>query len=238
MICTNGKEIKLGPREPHPNDLKFVYGDLTAKQRREVVPTEADLADFRAHSIFDAEDLLPCMRKPWQGHMLISGATGSGKTWLAKDMLKYDNRPIYLVSDIEESDRSLKVLRRQGRLFPYEDGVSNCFVLFDDVRDPDMLAVRDKLYEQGRHQKVTVISINHSIREGQKIKHVIQDSEWVVLFPGANRAIVNSFMKDVLQIRSQFRQDIIQQAVKDGRYLFIHNWAPSFFMTSKSVIPF
>jgi hypothetical protein len=245
MITLKGKRVKLGKRKPHPLDIEFIAPHMTPKELREYEFSEEEFDRFRRRSLFleskDKQDvLLPGMEKPWAGHMLISGATGSGKTWLAKEILRNDDRPVYFVSDIQGRDPSLKVLKRQGRLIrlyePME--IHNCFILFDDVTDPVLMAWRDKLYEQGRHHKISVITINHSVREGQRISRVVRDSKWICLFPQANKAIISAYLRDVLQLRARFKNALLRKAEEDGRYLFIHTNYPNFFMTSKSVIPY
>ena len=241
MFARENKVVELGNRAPHERDLVFIAPHMSNKEHREHEFTDEELKKFRKNSVFEAGPLLPFMRKPWAGHMLISGATGAGKTWVAKEILKDDDRPVYFVSDIYGRDPSLKKIERQGRLIRLTEpttGIRNAFVLFDDVRKPELLDWRDQLYQQGRHNKVTVITINHSIREGQKIKNVIQDSEWIVLFPQSNKTIISTYLTDVLRLRTRFKNELINLAEDDGRYLFIHTWAPSFFMTSKSVVPF
>ena len=239
MIRDRDEEVHMGAREPHELDMKFVHPDLTTKEMKDTGVDEAELKRFRENSLFTGEKLKPKMKLPWAGHVLISGATGVGKTWLAKELLQDDPRTIYLVSDIEGRDRSLKTLYRNDRIKrEIPDDVHDAFVLFDDVRDPDQIEYRNSLAEQGRHRNITVITINHTIRGGIKLKQIIQDSEWIVLFPHANRAIITSYLRDVMHLKTRFRSALIQQAMQDGRYLFIHNWQPTFFMTEKSVIPF
>lgn len=240
MIQSNHEPIEIGHTEWQKEDDKFIHGHLSGKAKRESEPNEEEKKQFMEKSLWHKSKLLPFMRKPWSGHILISGATGAGKTWVAKEILKYDDRPIYLVSDLDGNDRSLKLLLRQGRLHKVDEPMEleNCFVLFDDVRDNEMNEWRDRLYEQGRHKKITVITINHSIREGHKIKHVVQDSEWIILFPHANASIIKSYMQDNLRLTAWFRRAVLAKAQEDGKYLFIHNWAPTFMMTEKSVIPF
>lgn len=241
MICNeDGVEQKLGARSPHNNDKDFMFPYLSKSDLKTIDPTEEEKAEWRSRSTFSLNELIPCVIQEWSGHFLISGATGSGKTWIAKEILKHSDKAILLVSDIKGRDPSLKLLKRQNRLTRINtpQPVRNTFVLFDDVRDENMNTWRDKLLEQGRHAKVTVLTITHNIREGIRNRQVIQDSEWIILFPRANKTIVNNYLADVLRIPSRFRNLLLQLAVKDGRYLFIHNWAPTFFMTSKSIIPF
>lgn len=241
MICNDQGIVQtLGPRAAHPNDMIYMFPYLSKSDMKEINPTEEDLVTWRSQSTFTMNNLQPCVTDEWTGHFLISGATGSGKTWVAKEILRHSSKKIVLVTDIRGRDQSLKVLERQGRIERATNPirVSNAFVLFDDVRSAEMNEWRDKLYEQGRHANVTVITINHRLREGLKLAKVIQDSEWIVLFPCANKTIVNNYLGEVLRIPTRFRNALIQLACRDGRYLYIHNWAPNFFMTAKSVIPF
>lgn len=241
LIRSGDKIVRFGRRAPHEKDKIFMGGDMTKAELREHEFTEHEKEKFRRKSFFDKQNLLPYMATPWAGHMLISGATGAGKTWLAKDILKDDKRPVYFVSDIEGRDPSLKKIERQGRLLRLKEpveGLRNCFVLFDDVRKPHLMDWRDSLYEQGRHNNISVITINHNLRDGQKMKQILSDSKWIALFPQANKTIIKNYLSDRLRLKSRFRNALVNQAEDDGRYLFIHNHGPTFFMTSKSVIPF
>ncbi len=241
MICNDDGEVQvLGSRGPHPNDSTFMFPHINKNDQKSQDPDEEERAEWRTRSTFSLKNLLPCVSDDWSGHILITGATGSGKTWLAKEILKHTTKDIILVSDIKSRDQSLKFLERQKRITRVFAPIplSNKFVLFDDVQDPMMNKWRDKLLKQGRHHKVTVITVTHNIRDGFQNRQIIQDSEWIVLFPHANKTIINNYLVDVLRLPTWFSNALLKLAVKDGQYLYIHNWAPSFFMTSKSVIPF
>jgi len=238
------EQIVLGPRPPHEEDINFVnphYSELEAKHNP---PTERDLEQFRRKSVFGKMDLVPDLSSSWNGPVTIAGPTKSGKTWLA-GMLMYDSlRPVYVISDIR-GDPSLRYIKKQRRLHYVQFSedlemkeFSGGFLLFDDITDKETLKWRDKAFKQGRHFGISCIAIVHDIMSGFMTKAIVNESEWICLFPQANSSKIANFMDKKLRLKSRLRGKILSKAQQDGRYLFFHQWNPTFAMTSSSVIPY
>ena len=242
MIRDDNGIVKLKSRKPHPLDIPFIQAGLTQREKRDNPPTEDDLKEFRKTSTFTGRNLIPSLHPQWFAPVFIAGATKSGKSYLVDTMLLRDKRPVYYVSDLLGNDPSLKWIRRTGRLRPIQhplemSSMQNSVILFDDARDEDMLDWMEKLFQQGRHHKISVICIKHMIR-GQKNMRLMMDAEWLVFFPRSNKTQILRYLKDIHDMPAGQRRMLVNHAAKDGRYLFIHQWAPNIFVTSKSVIPF
>lgn len=232
-----------GSREPDPRDDRFLHPHMSVHDFRTHETTDEEYNEFLENSTFDGSDLMPDLRKEWSGHLLIYGPTGSGKTYLCGKLLDDDVRPVYLVSDIRKRDPSLKWVQRSGRLrrlstIPRPEEIRNSFILFDDVTNKEWLQFRDMMFQQGRHYNITCLAIIHEIFNGTANRHIINDAEWICMFPQSNRARIIDFLERKYRLKARFRSALISQAAQDGRYLFIHNWAPTFAMSSKFVIPF
>jgi hypothetical protein len=173
---------------------------------------------------------------PWDGHVYISGATGSGKSFMINKILEMDNqqedRERVLFTDLAKKDKSITAEHKKFG----EKGVDTNFVqgnldggmfIFDDVTDPDALALQNKMLLKGRHRKATVVAVNHRLREGMITRPMINESRYIVTFPSSNRGSVSSFMKDFLEIDTKSRRKILQTAVQQGRHLVFHMQNPN-----------
>lgn len=200
--------------------------------------------DYNAQRIWFAPDddayLIPALGETrWDGHIFVAGMTGAGKSWLAKEILLSDSRqrPVYLFSDLQTEDPSLSRLRARGRMRSSNDfhWQPNVITMFDDVRNEEMQELRDKILEQGRHSKVSALCVTHQLKQWSKTKTPLTDSRWIVVFPTANYAIVNNFLKENFDLHTNIRKYLLRKASEDGRYMLIHRFAPNFLATQKFV---
>lgn len=167
----------------------------------------------------------------WDGHVYISGATGSGKSYLINKILEKDNlkkkRERIMFTDLKNRDESIpEAYKKFG-----DYGVDNQYVsshidknmfIFDDSTDPDILKFRNHMLEKARHRKATVIAVNHRLRDGTRTKELMNESRYVVTFPSSNRGAVGSYMKDYMQMRPRAIEDAIQRTISEGRHLVFH----------------
>ena len=186
----------------------------------------------------------------WDGHIFVSGATGSGKTWLIKDIILEDkkNRPVYLFTDIPGKDPSYKELYKgkkmkkvswepKGKQEIHPDKTKNKDVIciFDDTRNETFLLLRDKLLERGRHNNIVVISVAQKMRDRAFTKVPQTNSRWRITFPKFDRMEVFKHLMETGLNRKQANA-LLTYSDNDGRYLMIHQFAPRFIITEKSFI--
>ncbi len=201
-------------------------------------------------------NLVPALGvEKWDGHIFVSGATGSGKSFIIATMLINDRRkrPIFLFTDHDHKDPSLEILFRSGRLKRVKDPPdeskkweissgafwklkSHSILLFDDCNKPDCVQMRDNALRKGRHHDAMVICVNHKMRDHQATKHALTNARFLVTFPSANRGAVASFLGNWMEMPPKARRAVLKQADVDGRQLIIHLQSPNVIATAKSVI--
>ena len=180
----------------------------------------------------------------WDGHVFISGATGSGKSYLINKILDKDNykekRERIMFSDLKEKDPSIT---SKYKKFGVDRGVDNGYVagnldksmfVFDDVTNPDVIQFRDHLLEKGRHRKATVVAVNHRLRDGNITKKPINESRYIVTFPSSNRGAVAAFMRNFMEMEPNKRREALTRSTKEGRHLIFHMHQPNAIATAES----
>lgn len=171
----------------------------------------------------------------WDGHVYISGATGSGKTYLINQILKHDKfkdkRERIYFTDKKEKDKSIKAGHKKFG----DPGIDNGYVsahinenmfIFDDVTVPDIIAFRDNMLLKARYRDATVISVNHKLRDGYGTKHPLNESRYIVTFPWSNNTSINKWLNDAFNMNRQDRKHVLDKALNEGRHLIFHMEAP------------
>ncbi len=251
---------------------------------REAYDTLIDILNQKLKTELDFDKdlrILPVLGEkeaPFDRHIFIAGASGSGKSFFTGDLLKFDKRkrPIMLFSkvkddpafkhlldkkksqltggkisaDVEESEKDndkkgKKKKRKRLTHFVIEDEKSllelppkdelvdddGLIMVFDDIDTfPSEITefLRDyqnDVLETGRHDKISVISTSHRLRDYSRTKTNLNEAEFVVLFPSTNQMLSNKFLKDSLGLLKDDRDNILKKASR-GRYMIIKNSHP------------
>lgn len=198
--------------------------------------------DFKNMHIPSA-NLIPVLGvNKFDGHIFVSGATGSGKSWLIRDIVKSDpkNRNVILFSDVR-NDPSLKGIKKLHH-YPHQvnldwvaKNMKNSIMIFDDITDRDQLLFRNRVLEKGRHKKITAICVNHKLRDHNLTKFMLNECRYVCVFPSSNRGAVMRFLGTWMEVPKHKRLEMVDQAMKDGRHMIFHMFHPNVVASAKSV---
>lgn len=179
----------------------------------------------------------------WDGHIFISGATGSGKSWIINQIVVHDKkkRERVLFSDLSKPDDGTALfqpkIKDKSLKFDYEVyrpgmDLKNKICIFDDYKD---IRLRDELLEKGRHTGTVVLCVTHKFRDYGRTKMPLNESKYIILFPYANSGVVKKEVKNYVSSNKSVDQ-IVDLAKYDGRYLIIHQHAPNMIITQRSMI--
>lgn len=235
-------------------ELKRAY-DVLEEKANQKLKTEINFTQ-------DVETLIPLIGEgDFDRSILLIGPSGSGKSFLAKQILLNDRRlrPIALFSKVRH-DPSLQELRearfqdkprlRELPLFtdddlaalPTENDLRGCITFFDDIdafqgdRANYLRSYRDSLLEAGRHKNITVLSTSHILTNYSKTRVTLNEAEWVLLFPPANRRSADQFLKDRMGMVKADRDHLISRSNSTGRYLGIRMSNPNLMIHQKGII--
>lgn len=171
----------------------------------------------------------------WDGHVMIAGATGSGKSYLINKLLEKDKqkkRERIMFTDFTDRDKTItsdyKKFGDRGIDTGFVQGnLEGGMFIFDDCTDPSALLLRDRLLEKGRHKDATVVCVNHRLRDGNITKKPINESRYIVTFPSSNRAAVAGFMDKCLEMPVKERREALARSTQEGRQLLFHMHFPN-----------
>lgn len=198
-------------------------------------------------------DLVPALGyNEFDGHVYVCGATNSGKSFMINKMLMADKkkREIFLFTDLERRDPSymplfdserMKIVRDK-KTQEWEIGVDDLrdkiegnIILFDDVTDPRVKELRNRLLLRGRHKNIMVVAVNHKMRDWNNTKDLLNDAKYLVAFPNSNRGTIIKYLREEFDVPTKARRLIIKQARDDGRQIIFHKFAPNAIATAHTV---
>jgi hypothetical protein len=225
-----------------PADIKAIYEEMLHEANRE------DKIDLGGAGQFD---LLPTPDKKKREIWYIAGASGSGKSYVARGLAKhykklFPDREVYLVSKLTEDETldALKFLKRidiQSFVEDYPDleEFRDCAVIWDDF---DTLTgeaqkvvekIIDDLAIMGRHTNTTMFCLSHYLTNYKKTRLILNEATHIVVYP-----LSTSYhaLKHLLKNYCGVDEDKIKELKKCGsRWLCFRKHYPQVAITQHSV---
>jgi hypothetical protein len=109
--------------------------------------------------------------------------------------------------------------------------VRNCIVVLDDVQDSyglasSVLQTQNRMLRIGRHRNISVISVFHSIKNGQWTRQLIQSAKYLILFPKAQQGRTRDFFYEALGMPRREALELTKFIQKCGRACIVRTSAP------------
>ncbi len=250
------EKMRAGLSEKLKSALELLKENAQDKLKREV--NFAD--DDRIKKVLP---LIGGRDTPYDRSIAFIGPSESGKTYLAKQIIKHDlrKRPVIVFSKIDDDSslRELKTLRcandKKSRLIqiplhsdndlmnlPMNTELEECLVLFDDLDSfPEEQAqflreYRNSILESGRHHNITTLSTSHVLLNRQKTKVMLNECELLCLFPGANKQSAFKFLQTRFGLRIDDANHIINKCIKNGRTMTLRQSCPNLIIHDQGVM--
>jgi hypothetical protein len=203
--------------------------------------------------------LFPIITQP-SYRCLISGLSGSGKSWFSSEFLKI-NKPrkgagIFLFSPVENDSSFIKLKniihiklenyeKEYEKKFELEDIPPGSVCIFDDCDTYDKqyrgyyIDVRNALLERGRHLGneigVSVIIIQHQAMGGIRNRSdiVLRECEFYCIFPKYNVRDSQLLLKNYTSISTEKIKEIMD--IDNSRWDFIKKSVPSYYVSQHDI---
>lgn len=196
-------------------------------------------------------DLLPSPDPKKREVWYIAGASGSGKSFVARGLAQhykksFPDREVYLVSKLTE-DATLDVLKFLKRVniqsfvddYPKLEEFQDCMVIFDDfdTLTGDTQKVVEKIIDDlaimGRHSNTTMLCLSHYLTNYKKTRLLLNEATHVVVYP-----LSTSYhaLRYLLRNYCGVEDDKIKDLKRTGsRWLCFLKHYPQIAITQKSV---
>lgn len=119
--------------------------------------------------------------------------------------------------------------------------MKNSIIMFDDYENVDKqtfaftLNLIKDLLERGRKLNIQLILVNHQTQNYSRTRPIIFECDSFVLFPNSNPNSVKKFLLSYLDIDKKEVDDIINQAMEQFDFLYIHKSVPRYIMSRNKI---
>lgn len=188
----------------------------------------------------------PSRREVWY----IAGQSGSGKSWIAKNLAYYYNklfpeRGVYLVSKLNE-DATLDALKFLKRIniqsfvddYPDLDEFKDCMVIFDDydtlTGDAEKVITKivDDLAIMGRHTNTTMLCLSHYLTNYKKTRLLLNEATHIVVYPlSTSYHALRYLLKNYVGVDEE---DLKRQRKMGSRWLCYSKGFPQYMVAQKN----
>jgi hypothetical protein len=221
-------------------DIRNLYGRI--KQERDNDKT-VFLDDDSMFNLIPSPD--PNKREVYY----IAGASGSGKSYIAKGLAEgykklFPQREIYLISKLKEDETldNMKVgkpkrINIESFLtdYPELDEFKDCMVIFDDYDTitgklgDTIQKIIDDLAIQGRHTNTTMLCLTHYITNYKKTRLLLNEATHYVVYPQSTSF---SNLKYLLGHHVGLSKEEVKDLKKMGRWVAISKNYPQYLISS------
>lgn len=229
---------------------KFLYLDTDENSKKGITKAEIPMG-----CIFN---LIPNPDENKREVYYIAGASGSGKSWIAKQLAEnymkmYPNRDIYVVSKLEEDNTLDSMDLPKGKKpirLDYKDWVanppdinslSNSMIIFDDydtIEGKEGKAVQTLIEDiaiMGRKHhdeqgNITMLCLTHYITNYKKTRLILNESSHFVVYPQATSSHALLYL---LKTHLGMEKDDIKKLKKLGRWVCFSKNYPQYLISSQ-----
>ena len=236
---------------PTSEELKIFY-EQSHEFLKEILKKNIEFAKSEA-SVFPVPK-----SEGWQGHMYITGASGSGKsTFIAQYLdvcrLMFKECNIYVFSMVQDDpaykhldpvyikiDESILVKPLQCAEFAGTSQTPS-FAIFDDIEvisnkkiAQSMETFQNLVLETGRHCFISSINVSHVMLNGNRSKKCINESDKIVFFPNSNFNQISNYLRRYLGL---MKNDItlVKDIGKTSRWVMISRPYPMYLIHQHGV---
>lgn len=213
-----------------------------------ILADETNAKDITLES--GAFELLPSSDPKKREVWYIAGASGSGKSYIAKGLGEYyqklfPERSVYLISKLSEDSGTLDKMKPPAKRiniqsliddFPNLDEFKNCMVIFDDYdtfTGPAEKVVHkliDDLATMGRHTNTSMLCLSHYLTNYKKTRLLLNEATHLVLYPMATSHHALSYL---LKTHVGLSKDDVRDLRKLGRWVCIGKNYPQYLIADQ-----
>ena len=221
---------------------------LAVKLYERILSDEVQSKDIQIDS--GAFELIPSPDPKKREVYYIAGASGSGKSYIAKGLGEYyqklfPDRSVYLISKLAEDSGTLDKMKPPAKRiniqslidnYPDLDEFKNCMVIFDDYdtftgpAEKTVHKLIDDLATMGRHTNTTMCCLSHYLTNYKKTRLLLNEATHIVIYPMATSYHALSYL---LKTHIGMTKDDIRDIKKMGRWVCVYKHFPQYLISSQ-----
>lgn len=192
-------------------------------------------------------ELLPSSDTKKREVWYVAGASGSGKSYIAREYAKYyqklfPERSVYLISKLTEDNTLDKIKPKRINVstlvsdYPEIEEFRDCLVIFDDIdcfTGNELKSVHqliDDIAITGRHTNTSMLFLTHYITNYKKTRLILNESTHFVVYP---QSTSYHSLRYLLKTHIGMEDDEIKHLRKLGRWVCVSKNYPQTLIASQ-----
>lgn len=181
----------------------------------------------------------------------IAGASGSGKSYLARSLAEFymklhPDRDVYLISKLGEDETLDKMkpppkrIKIQSFIDDYPGDLEefrDCMVIFDDydtfvgAEEKTIHKLIDDLATMGRHTNTTMLCLSHYLTNYKKTRLLLNEATHIIVYPQATSFHALGYL---LKTHVGLSKDDVRDLKKMGRWVCVYKHFPQWLVSKHS----